>query len=337
VSVRVKLPRPPREGDPANPSLSSDTLIDTTNDRTQTSSGVWGAIELQPTGWLKTTAGVRVDDFRYNDTTVAQPRVQSRVKLSEVTSLLAAGGLYTRPPDNQDENLDPKLKPERAWQTSMGVEQKLAKGVSLTATGYAIDRSDMIVAAAARDQGMSTDGTGTYVNEGVGRSYGAEALLQARGERFFGWASYTYGRSERRDHPMDDWRLFDSDQTNNLLVLGSVKLGRGNKWQLGGRFQYTSGTPYTPVMGAIYDSDRNKYDPMYGTVNSERNPAQHQLDLRVDRSFAFKDWKLSGYLDVSNVYMNAPVVGYQYNTNYTERTETTGIPILPSIGVRGEF
>jgi hypothetical protein len=90
-------------------------------------------------------------------------------------------------------------------------------------------------------------------------------------------------------------------------------------------------------MGAVYDSDRNKYDPMYGGVNAERNPSQHQLDLRVDRSFAFKDWKLSGYLDVANVYMNAPVVGYDYNTNYTERTETTGIPILPSIGVRGEF
>lgn len=337
VAVRVKLPRPPREGDPASPSLMSDALVDTTSSRTQTSSGVWAALEVQPASWLKATAGVRVDDFRYNDQTVAQPRVQSRVKLSEQTSLLAAGGLYTRPADNMDENLDPKLRAERAWQTSAGVEEKLAKGVSLTATAYYVDRSDMIVAAAARDAGMSTDGSGTYVNEGVGRSYGGEVLLQARGDRFFGWAAYTYGRSERRDHPMDDSRLFDSDQTHNLIVLGSVKLGRDNKWQVGGRFQLTSGTPYTPVMGAVYDSDRNKYDPAYGQVNSQRNPAQHQLDLRVDRSFAFKDWKLSGYLDVSNVYMNAPVVGYSYNTNYTERTETTGIPILPSIGVRGEF
>src|SRR5262249_58443162 len=132
--------------------------------------------------------------FRYNDQTVVQPRVQSRVKLAERTSLLAAGGLYTRPPDNMDENLDRGLHAERAWQTSMGVEQKLAKGVSLTATAYYIDRSDQILAAGARDQG-STDGSGTYRNEGIGRSYGAEALLQARGDRFFGGASYTYGRS----------------------------------------------------------------------------------------------------------------------------------------------
>ncbi len=40
---------------------------------------------------------------------------------------------------------------------------------------------------------------------------------------------------------------------------------------------------------------------------------------------------------MSNVYMNAPAVGYQYNTNYTERKQITGIPILPSLGLRGEF
>jgi hypothetical protein len=35
--------------------------------------------------------------------------------------------------------------------------------------------------------------------------------------------------------------------------------------------------------------------------------------------------------------MNAAVVGYQYNSDYTKRTEITNLPILPSFGVRGEF
>ena len=219
----------------------------------------------------------------------------------------------------------------------MGLEQKIAKGITLTATAYNNYRSDLLVAAAARNQTMNTDGTGTYVNAGTGHSYGTELLLQARGEKFFGWAAYTYARSNRKDSPMDETRLFDTDQTHNLIVLGSMKFGRNDRWQLGGRFQLTSGSPYTPVTGAIFESDLNSYTPQYATVNSQRNPAQHQLDVRVDRAFAFKNWKLSAYLDVANVYMNAPVVGYDYNTNYTKRTETTGIPILPSIGVRGEF
>jgi outer membrane receptor protein involved in Fe transport len=335
VSVRVKLPRPPHEGDPSNPGLTSETVIDTENSRTQTDSAVWGALDVKPTGWFKATAGVRVDDFRYNRATVVEPRVQTRTTLSKETAVLAASGLYTRPPDNMDENLDPKLEPERSWQSSVGIEQKVGKGLTFTGTVYYNDRSDMLVPAMARSDGGSTDGTGAYENAGTGTSYGAELLLQARTDRFFGWAAYTFSRSKRVDRPMEEERLFDSDQTHNLIVLGSYKLD--TKWQVGGRFQLTSGSPYTPVVGAVFDSDRNTYNPTYGQTNSQRNPIQHQLDVRVDRYFQFKTWKLAGYLDVQNVYVNAPVVGYQYNANYTKRTETTGIPILPSFGVRGEF
>jgi hypothetical protein len=337
TDVRIKLPRPPKEGEPQDPGLSTDPLIEHEDSVTMLTSGLWTALELQPVSWFKATGGVRVDDFRHNDTTVIQPRVQTRTRLADNFSLLAAGGLYTRPPDNMDENLQKSLAPERARQTSMGIEQKIAPGITMTATGYYIDRKDMIVAANARGEGGSGDGSMTYENAGIGKSWGGELLLQARGEKFFGWAAYTFSRSSRKDHPMDDWRLFDSDQQHNLIVLGSAKLGANNQWQIGGRFQLTSGSPFTPVSNATFDSDRNAYRPAYAAVNSQRNPAQHQLDVRVDRNFTFKTWKLSAYLDVANVYVNPPVVGYDYNTNYTQRTEQTGIPILPSFGVRGEF
>ena len=73
---------------------------------------------------------------------------------------------------------------------------------------------------------MSTDGSETYDNEGVGRSYGAEFLLKAQASNFFGWISYTYSRSERLDRTddtMDTWRKFDDDQPNNLIALGVVQ------------------------------------------------------------------------------------------------------------------
>ena len=337
VHVRVKLPRPPKEGDPQNPNFTFDPLVDVDQDRTQTDSGAWAALELAPTARFKATAGVRVDDYRFNDATVVEPRVQTRTRLDDQTALLAAAGLYTRPPENADENLQKSLAPERAWQTSVGVENKIARGLTFTTTAYYTDRSDLVVSRTDRGTAMATDGSDTYENAGVGRSYGAEMLLQARGERFFGWAAYTFARSKRTDHPMEAERVFDSDQTHNLVLLGSLKLGARDQWRVGGRFQLTTGTPYTPVTGAVFDSDRNNYAPEYGAVNSQRNPMQHQLDVRVDRNFAFQDWKLAAYLDVSNVYLNAPVYGYQYNTNYTERSEIKGIPILPSFGVRGEF
>ena len=337
VGVKVKLPRPPKEGDPTQPDLTNDPLIDVDQIASGSQLSGWAAAELIPTNRIKTTAGVRIDNFRRNNVVAVQPRIQSRFKIDSSASVLAAGGLYTRPPDNQDENLQTNLKPERSWQTSLGLENKIVPGLTLTTTIYYNDRSDLITAAAQRTDGMDSSGTSTYTNAGTGRSYGAEFLLQARTPKFFGWAAYTYARSERKDGEMAETRLFDSDQTHNLVVLGSYKFGDHDKWQIGGRFQYTSGTPYSPVIGAVFNSDLNKYTPEYGRVNSQRNPGQHQVDVRIDRAFQFQNWKLSGYLDVQNVYMNAPVIGYDYNENYTERTETKGIPILPSIGLRGEF
>jgi hypothetical protein len=336
VDNKVRLPRPPREGDPNDPSLIEDPLITTSQSYTFIDAAGWGALELTPVAWIKATGGVRTDWFGRNDALEVQPRGQLRTQVADGTALLGSVGLYTRPPDSNDENIQTTdIEPERSIQYSLGVEQKLGRGLELTTTGFYLDRSNLVVFAQGdRTSQMDDDGAGTYSNEGEGRTYGAEALLRLRTGDFFGWIAYTLARSERRDHPMDEVRLFDHDQTHNLILVASYKLGR---WQFGGRFQYTTGSPFTPVTGSTFMSDANEYQPTYGSINSQRNPANHQLDLRVDRFFQFDGWKLAAYLDVANVYMNAPVVDRDYSYDYSEREETTGIPILPSIGVRGEF
>ncbi len=333
---RVKIPRPPQEGDPNDPDLTRDPLIISETTYPATDGAGWAAIELSPAPWFKATGGARADYFGRNEAFVLQPRLQLRSQVAARTALLGALGLYTRPPDDNDENLQTtNIEPERSTQYSLGVEQKLPGGLEVTTTGFYIDRRDLIVFAQGdRTTAMEGDGRSTYTNEGVGRTYGGEALLSLRNERFFGWLAYSLSRSERRDHPMDEVRLFDHDQTHNVILVGSYKVGA---WQLGGRFQYTTGSPYTPVTGSTYMSDANAYEPTFGAVNSERNAAAHQLDLRVDRFFQFDHWKLSAYVDVANVYFNAPVIDHDYSYDYSQREEIKGIPILPSLGVRGEF
>ncbi|HEX7703989.1 MAG TPA: TonB-dependent receptor, partial [Kofleriaceae bacterium] len=132
--VDVKLPRPQAEGDPAQPNFTHDPELDTQASGDTSNLSGWTAAELAPVAAWKTTLGVRVDNFRHNDATVVQPRAQTRLKLSDDDVLLGSFGLYTRPPDNQDENLQADLKPERAWQSSVGIENKLLPGVTLQTT-----------------------------------------------------------------------------------------------------------------------------------------------------------------------------------------------------------
>jgi hypothetical protein len=77
--------------------------------------------------------------------------------------------------------------------------------------------------------------------------------------------------------------------------------------------------------------------PLQAEPFSERLPVFHQLDVRLDKGWQFQSWRLGAYLDVQNVYNNAAVEGVGYNYDFSRRTYQTGLPIIPSIGLRGEF
>ena len=51
----------------------------------------------------------------------------------------------------------------------------------------------------------------------------------------------------------------------------------------------------------------------------------------------FKRWLLKLYLDITNIYNHANVEVNQPNFDFTRRTALTGLPIIPSFGIRGEF
>ena len=60
-----------------------------------------------------------------------------------------------------------------------------------------------------------------------------------------------------------------------------------------------------------------------------RLPTFAQLDLRVDRTWPH--WDL--YVDIQNVTNHENVEGIDYSADYTAHSWTTGLPILPSIGL----
>ena len=64
----------------------------------------------------------------------------------------------------------------------------------------------------------------------------------------------------------------------------------------------------------------------------------HQLDIRIDKTWYFQEGvKMSAYLDVYNSYNQGNVEGVSYNYNSTLSTFATGVPILPSLGMRLEM
>jgi hypothetical protein len=183
----------------------------------------------------------------------------------------------------------------------------------------------------------SADGGGSvYNNLGTGYVVGSEVLLKYKPDaKFFGWVAYTLSRSIRREGPDDPQRLFQYDQTHILTVLGSYRLGRG--WEFGARFRLVTGNLDTPITGGLYNANSGSYTQVSGSPFSQRLPPFNQLDLRVDKKWVGRYGTFSMYLDVQNVYYAQNVEGYAYNYNFSQKSKVTGLPIIPSIGVRGEF
>jgi TonB family protein len=302
--------------------------------------GGYAMLELTPISTLKVLPGVRVDYGGDTRRWTADPRLGVRYDIHpgvQRTTLKGGIGLFHQPPPPYA-----SVKPfgndgvlsSRATHYSLGVEQAFTQALEVSVEGFYKDLDELVVSTPDPDAGA----TGLlFKNVGTGRSYGAEWLLRLKPEGpLYGWVAYTLSRSERSDGPGLPEIRYAYDQTHVLTALGSYKLGRG--WQVGARFRYVTGGPYTPVVGGIMDYDAGSYAAVDETpANASRLPAFHQLDLRVDKTWKFEAWQLTAYLDVQNAYNRQNVEAISYNYNYSKTSSVSGLPILPIVGVKGEL
>lgn len=266
------------------------------------------------------------------------PRVRFNWQLRENTAIKGGVGLYTQIPDLI--NLapvwgNPRSGLERAMHTSLGVSHLFdGIGLSIEATGfykYVFDRSTNSTLL-IRDPVTSELRLENFANQGYGQIFGMELLVRkALTKRFFGWVSYTLSKSLIKAKPGEEYHPFAFDQPHILTILGVYKLPRG--WQIGGRFRLVSGNPSTGYFDSVYV--QNDYQPWFG--KSERLPAFHQLDLRVDKTFTYKRVTFNVYLDIINVYNRQNGESWVYSFNLQQRQLQSGLPIVPSLGLRLEY
>lgn len=295
----------------------------------------WTAVSANLDPRIRVTLGMRADAFARPGEVTAQPRGELKVRLTPTLTARLSSGAYRRPPEFQSENLETHLESEHSTQNIVGLQWEPRAGVRVQTSAYYTDRTNLITREPVMEPGGlgPTGGVGGELgNSGRGTSIGGEILATYRGGPWFGWLSYSLSKSTRVDRPGEPERLFTYDQPHSLNAAASWKSSR---WQLGGRFQLYSGLPYTPVLGSIFDSDRNFYIPVYADPNSARAPMHHQLDLRVDYMWKWGPTQLAAFLDVQNVYMNESIVTYFYGYDFTQRAAFTSIPIIPSLGLRG--
>ncbi len=335
ADIGVNAPQVPLEGQPPTP-VSVAPVVGAAKRAELLEPALFAELRWEPLPGLTVLPGLRLDWYSQLDRGTTDPRLTVRWEAIPGTTLEGGIGLYQQPPTPQESDPttgNPDLLAERSVQTSVGVEQRLGEGVEAHLTGFYKRLSDLVVAnpLSAYDPAVPI-----YASAGTGRVYGLEFLLRAKlGTSLFGWIAYTYQRAFRTDGYGQPERRFDFDQPHILTALATWNLDA--HWSLGTRVRLVSGSPYTPVTGSIFDAATGTYVPVYGAVNSARLPTFEELDVRVDRTWIYRTWRLTLYLDVENATNHANVEGLQYSADYSQSSYVTGLPILPILGLTAEW
>lgn len=315
---------------PGSPPPSNRDIISTDSEFTVFQPAIYleSELDLRP---VRVVLGNRIDYDNATDTFASDPRAIAHVTVSEALKFKGGIGMFSQPPSFPESNKDlgnPELEQTRTVHVSVGTDYQIGDNIFIGVDGFYKFLSNVVV-------GTEFGGPPFFTNNGTGRIFGGE--LSARVEptgRFFGYLSYTLSRSERsvRGGP---YQVFDFDQPHILTVSGTYKLGWG--WEAGATFRLVSGNPETPVIGSTFDTGTGQFSPIYGEINSLRDPAFSSLDVRVQRYWDFEDWKLAAYLDIQNVLNNVNPQGLVYNYDFSDSEPIRGLPILPSLGIRGEL
>ena len=327
--VQVRLPPPPRPGEPPGGPFGGRPPLEVNEKDATYRPAMYDELELTPFRGTRIIPGVRVDYAKDTRSWDVQPRLAVRQELTHEfpkTTLKGGIGRFTQPPQPQETNSvfgTPGVRSNIANHYGFGVEREITTQIEASLEGFYRQYDQLIVQRLG--------------NVGEGRAYGLETLIRYKpDDKFFGFIAYTLSRSVRRDAPTDPERLFQYDQTHILTAVGSYRLGRG--WEIGARFRLTSGSLRTPEQYGFYDLNVGAYLPLTSyPPYSERLPLFHQLDLRIDKTWVTSSGaRISTYLDIYNAYNQGNVEGVNYNYNSTLSTNTTGLPFLPSIGLRLE-
>ena len=275
------------------------------------------------------------------------PRIASRFFLTDNLNLLASSGWTSQAPlaRERSEINDGKrdLQPEISWQNSFGLQQEFPLGVgnfSWQAVGYFNELNDLVVGREDRFQfftGPPPVGpfdTEDYANLGTGFVCGSEYFLRYSDPLRLAQISASFSHSERTNRDGES-RLFLYDQPIVFNAIYTQLLSKN--WRLGTRVRYGSGNPYTPVVNRVYSMDSREFIPVYGERDSGRLPPFFAMDIRIDKEYVFRNWKLDTYLDIQNAtaYPNLEVMSWSFD--YDEETPITGLPTTPIFGFKGEW
>ncbi|HND86806.1 MAG TPA: TonB-dependent receptor, partial [Saprospiraceae bacterium] len=263
-------------------------------------------------GPLVLEPGIRVQYYQTLGEIVPEPRIGMKYNFSDRVRFKAAGGLYSQnllstinerdivnlfvgflsgPEEALYQPGSTTIQTKHRLQKSIhgvaGFEFDLFDNIDLNVEGY-YKRFNQLISL-NRNKRLLTDPN--YFVE-TGDVKGVDVSLKWEGRRAYIWGAYSLGYVTRNDGEQTYPPVFD--RRHNLNTVATYQLGKKREWELGARWNFGSGFPFTLTQG--FYNNINFQDgintDVYGGQggigilyadkrNGGRLPYYHRLDLSV--------------------------------------------------------
>jgi len=295
---------------------------------------------------------------------IAEPRLSFRYLLTTGFSIKASVSLL----DQQIQQLSPssltlptdiwitttkKIKPEYAWQYSLGSVYAITNTLSLTIEAYYKVMNNLI---------DFKDGKATLlldskywdesITSGKGRAYGTEIMIEKTNGNTTGWIAYTVAKSDRQFSELNNGKVFpfNYDRRNDVSIVLNHKFN--DRTDIGADWVYGTGNPIS-LGSDYYQSLLHKNNQMNDNFsdgafienivskNNYRLPSYHRLDIGINfhkqKKWGIRTWNISVY----NAYAhNNPTLVYTTTNTTTGKrmlVKMTIFKFVPSISYSLKF
>ena len=245
--------------------------------------------------------------------------------------------------------------PEKADHYTAAIEQRLGENTRIRVQAFSRQDAWSLAVVPGFD-GLSLlsppcPSLSALPNSTYQRDYsrGAQLILQRRSaNRLSGWLGYTFVRARERQFevaiPVQPHKIFfdtpyyptleEQRHTLNVFAMYRLRptLNLSAKWFYGSGFPIPSGT-YIPLSNGQY---------VAVGLNETRLGTYQRVDVRADKDWAFRRWKLTLYGEVLNLtnHYNSRYYyssGVDPNTGKAIINTLQGLPITPTAGLAFQF
>lgn len=297
-----------------------------------------GNMSIEPRIALKSNFSDKVR-FKFALGTYSQNLISS-VDEEDVVNLFVA---FLSGPESANDIYDPvptstTSKLQKAWHVLGGFELDVVKGWEIDVESYYKGFTQLL--AINREKRTREDPD--FAAE-TGNAYGLDITLKRPVGKVNLWATYSLGYINRNDGEQKYPPHFE--RRHNINLMATVLLGR--TWELGARWNYGSGFPFTQTQGFYgnydllggIDTDVLTGNPDLGIIyNAQRNggqlPDYHRLDVSLKKWFELgKHTRLEIMASATNLYDRANIF-YFDRVRYTRINQ---LPIMPALTVKLDF